>query len=32
VVGGSAERRIVPGLLRRLDIEANALDQRLRSG
>jgi hypothetical protein len=32
VVGSSAERRIVPGLLRRLDIEANALDQRLRSG
>ncbi|MGH9228519.1 MAG: DUF2505 domain-containing protein [Acidimicrobiales bacterium] len=32
VVGGSAERRIVPGLLRRLDIEAKALDQRLRSG
>jgi Protein of unknown function (DUF2505) len=32
VVGGNAERRIVPGLLRRLDIEAAALDQRLRSG
>jgi Protein of unknown function (DUF2505) len=32
VVGISAERRIVPGLLRRLDIEADALDQRLRSG
>jgi hypothetical protein len=32
VVSGRAERSIVPGLLRRLDIEANALDQRLRSG
>jgi Protein of unknown function (DUF2505) len=32
IVGGNAERRIVPGLLRRLDIEAAALDQRLRSG
>jgi hypothetical protein len=32
VVGSSAERRIVPGLLRRLDIEAEALDRRLRSG
>ena len=32
VVGRNAERRIVPGLLRRLDIEAAALDQRLRSG
>ena len=32
VVGSNAERRIVPGLLRRLDIEAAALDQRLRSG
>jgi hypothetical protein len=32
VVGRSAERRIVPGLLRRLDIEAAALDERLRSG
>jgi hypothetical protein len=32
VVGSRAERSIVPGLLRRLDIEANALDQRLRSG
>jgi Protein of unknown function (DUF2505) len=31
VVGGSAERRIVPGLLRRLDIEADALDRRIRS-
>lgn len=32
VVGGSAERRIVPGLRRRLDIEADALNQRLHSG
>jgi hypothetical protein len=32
IVGGNAERRIVPGLLRRLDIEASALDQCLRSG
>jgi Protein of unknown function (DUF2505) len=32
IVGGNAERRIVPGLLRRLDIEAATLDQRLRSG
>jgi hypothetical protein len=32
IVGSNAERRIVPGLLRRLDIEAAALDQRLRSG
>ena len=32
VVGSRAERSIVPGLLRRLDIEADALDQRLRSG
>jgi Protein of unknown function (DUF2505) len=32
LVGGNAERRIVPGLVRRLDIEAAALDQRLRSG
>ncbi|MGH9216107.1 MAG: DUF2505 family protein [Acidimicrobiales bacterium] len=31
VVGSRAERRIVPGLLRRLDIEADALDRRLRS-
>jgi Protein of unknown function (DUF2505) len=31
VVGRNAERRIVPGLLRRLDIEAAALDQHLRS-
>jgi hypothetical protein len=29
VVGGQAERRIVPGLVRRLDIEAKALDDRL---
>jgi Protein of unknown function (DUF2505) len=32
VVGRNAERRIVPGLLRRLDIEAAALDEHLRSG
>jgi Protein of unknown function (DUF2505) len=31
VVGRNAERRIAPGLLRRLDIEAAALDQHLRS-
>jgi hypothetical protein len=31
-VGRMAERRIVPGLLRRLDIEAEAVNQRLRSG
>jgi hypothetical protein len=31
LVGGMAERRIVPGLLRRLDIEAQALDDRLRA-
>jgi hypothetical protein len=31
VIGGNAERRIVPGLLRRLDIEADALDRRIRS-
>ena len=31
LIGGKAERRIVPGLLRRLDIEAHALDDRLRS-
>ena len=30
-VGAMAERRIVPGLLRRLDIEAQALDARLAS-
>ncbi|MGH9207805.1 MAG: DUF2505 family protein, partial [Acidimicrobiales bacterium] len=29
-IGRMAERRIVPGLLRRLDIEAEALDDRLR--
>jgi hypothetical protein len=29
-IGRMAERRIVPGLLRRLDIEAEALDGRLR--
>lgn len=29
LVGGRAERTIVPGLLRRLDIEAQALDERL---
>jgi hypothetical protein len=32
VVGGTAERRIIEGLLRRLDVEAKALDQRLRDG
>lgn len=32
MVGGRAERRIVPGLLRRLDIEARALDERLATG
>jgi hypothetical protein len=31
LIGGRAEHRIVPGLLRRLDIEAQALDERLRS-
>lgn len=31
-VGGMAERRIVPGLQRRLDIEAAALDRQLRAG
>jgi hypothetical protein len=31
-VGGMAARRIIPGLLRRLDIEAQVLDQRLRAG
>jgi hypothetical protein len=30
VISGMAEHRIVPGLLRRLDIEAEALDERLR--
>jgi hypothetical protein len=29
IVGPMAERRIVPGLLRRLDIEAQALEQRI---
>ena len=29
LVGGKAERQIVPGLLRRLDLEAQALDERL---
>ena len=29
VVGGTAERRIVPGLVRRLDVEADALRARL---
>lgn len=29
-IGGMAERRIVPGLLRRLDIEAQAVDDHLR--
>lgn len=29
LVGGMAERRIVPGLVRRLDIEAAAVDERL---
>ncbi len=29
VVGGTAEKRIVPGLLRRLDVEAAALSQEL---
>jgi Protein of unknown function (DUF2505) len=32
VVGSRAERSIVPGLLRRLNIEADALDRRLLSG
>jgi hypothetical protein len=26
VVGGTAERRVVPGLVRRLEVEADALD------
>jgi hypothetical protein len=30
VVGGTAERRIIEGLKRRLDVEAEALDERLR--
>jgi hypothetical protein len=29
LVGGMAERRIVGGLLRRLDLEAAAVDERL---
>ncbi len=32
LIGQTAERRIVPGLLRRLDIEAQALDDRLQRG
>jgi hypothetical protein len=32
LVGGTAERKIVPGLLRRLDVEAAALAERLRNG
>lgn len=32
LVGGMAERRIVPGLLRRLDIEADAVDELLGRG
>ena len=32
VIGGSAERRIIEGLKRRLDVEAQALDHRLRTG
>jgi Protein of unknown function (DUF2505) len=31
-IGRMAERRIVPGLVRRLDIEAEALDDQLRPG
>jgi Protein of unknown function (DUF2505) len=31
-IGRMAERRIVPGLLRRLDIEAEALDDQLHRG
>lgn len=31
-IGGMAERRIVPGLVRRLDIEAEAVDDQLRRG
>jgi hypothetical protein len=30
-LGGMFERRILPGLLRRLDIEAGAVDERLRA-
>lgn len=32
LVGGTAERRIVPGLVRRLDIEAEAVERALLSG
>jgi Protein of unknown function (DUF2505) len=32
LVGGTAERKIVPGLVRRLDVEAAALAARLASG
>jgi hypothetical protein len=32
VIGHQAERRIVPGILRRMDIEAQALDEKLRGG
>jgi hypothetical protein len=32
LVGGTAERRIVPGLVRRLDIEAEAVEHALASG
>ncbi len=32
VLGGIAERRIVPGVLHRLDVEAEAVSDRLRSG
>jgi len=31
-IGRMAERRIVPGLLRRMDIEAQAMDEQLRRG
>jgi hypothetical protein len=31
-IGRMAERRIVPGVLRRLDVEAQALEDQLRSG
>ena len=31
-IGRMAERRIVPGLLRRMDIEAQAMDEKLESG
>jgi hypothetical protein len=29
LIGGTAERKIVPGVIRRLDVEAEALEQRL---